>query len=71
MSFDWTMITRAVVLGVVVAVLQYILKVGDVWMLDFHMLVNNAVLAAASSLLVSLGTSSNTGKFIGAVKVER
>ncbi len=70
MNLNWTVIARALVLSIVVAILQYLLKVGDLWMLDFHTIINNAVLAGAGSLLTSIGTSSTTGKFAGAVPVE-
>lgn len=62
-------VTYAVVLAVVVAVAGYVLKVGDVFALDYHALVNAAVMSGVGSLLTSLLTTKE-GKFAGVVPVE-
>lgn len=56
----------AVVSGVIVAVLGYLVSVGDIWNIDFHTIVNTAVLTGAASILKYLGTS-NSNKFLNVV----
>lgn len=62
-------LARAVIIAIIVAVGSYILGVGDVWSLDWHVLTNSAVLAGIASILTSLGTT-NKGNFAGAVPIE-
>ncbi len=63
-------ILGAVVSGVIVAVLGYLLSVGDIWALNWHAIANIAVMTAAASIIKWLGTSNKTGKFIGTVSVK-
>ena len=65
MSNNVKAILGAVVSAVIVAVLGYLLSVGDVWKLDFHSIVNIAVMAFAGSLLKYVGTSN--GNFLGVI----
>lgn len=68
-TMTWGEVFRAVIIAVIVAIGSYVLGVGDVWALDWHVLTNNAVLAGIASILTSLGTNRQ-GKFVGAVPVE-
>ena len=61
--------TRAIVIAIIVAVSSYILGVGDIWSLNWHVLTNNAVLAGLASILTSLATT-NKGNLVGAFPVE-
>ena len=54
----------AIVSAVIVAVLGYLVSIGDVWKIDFHSIVNIAVLTGAASILKYLGTS-RSNKFAG------
>ena len=54
----------AIVSAVIVAVLGYLVSIGDVWKIDFHRIVNIAVLTGAASILKYLGTS-RSNKFAG------
>lgn len=60
---------RALIITVIVAIGTYILGVGDVWALNWHVLINNAVIAGISSIIVSLGTTKQ-GNFVGAIPVK-
>jgi len=55
--------------AVLVAVIGYVASVADIFSVDWHQLVNIAVLAALASLLKSLGTSAD-GKFLKAYPVK-
>lgn len=68
-TMTWGEVFRAIIIAVIVAVGSYVLGVGDVWSLDWHVLTNNAVLAGVASVLTSLGTTKK-GNFVGAVPVE-
>lgn len=59
----------SLVVAALVAIGFYVLQVGDVFKLDWHVLVNAAAIAFVTSLLKSLGTTSE-GKFVGAVQVK-
>lgn len=63
---DWW---GVVVSAVLVAILGYILKVGDVFALDWKSIVNVAVLAGAGRLLETLLTTSD-GKVAGVFPVK-
>lgn len=69
LSMSWGDFLRAILIAVVVAIGSYILGIGDVWSLDWHVLTNNAVIAGVASILISLGTTKQ-GNFAGAVPVE-
>ncbi len=66
---------QALVMGLVtglLAVIAYVLKVGDVFALEVHALVNCfaiAGLTAVGSFLTNLMTTSS-GKFLGAVSIK-
>ncbi len=70
LNMSWKDFGNAVATTIVVAVLGYILKVGNVFILDFHTLINTAVMAGIGSILVSLGTT-NQGNFIGLLSVSK
>lgn len=50
--------------AVLVALICYVLKIGDVFTLDWHVLVNTAVMAGLGSLLKNLLTTDE-GNFLG------
>lgn len=60
----------AIVSAVLVAVIGYILSVGDVFHLDWKQLLNMSIMTALASLLKVLMTNDN-GKFVGAIKVKQ
>lgn len=72
---SWTSIRQALVMGIVAGILAtiaYVLKVGDVFAIDVHALVNVFALAgftAISAFLTNLGTTKK-GNFLGAVNVK-
>ena len=68
-NLNFTDIAGAIVSTILVAVIGYVLDVGDIFSLDPKELINIAVLAGLGSLVKSLGTNSN-GKFAGAIKVK-
>ena len=51
-------ILSALLSAILVALIGYVLKVGDVWALNFHEIVNTAVMTAGASLLKALVTDS-------------
>lgn len=58
----------ALVSGVIVAVLGYVVSVTDIWAINLHSVINIAVMTAATSLLKYFGTTSQ-GNFAGVVPV--
>lgn len=68
MSLNLKNIAFAFVLSVVVAFLTYVYGQGNIFTLDWHAMINNAVMAGIGSVLVSLGTTRR-GNFAGAVPV--
>lgn len=60
----------AIVSAVLVAVIGYILSVGDVFNLNWKMLLNMSIMTALASLLKVLMTNDTSGKFVGAIKVK-
>lgn len=69
MSKYWKAILGAVVSAVIVSVLNYIGSLGDLWLINWHSLVNVAFLTFATSLLKFLGTTK-AGKFAGVAPVK-
>lgn len=69
LRLNWKDVSDAVITALIVALLGYVLKVGDVFALDFHAIVNIAVMACAGSLLKALMTT-DTGQFAGAIRVK-
>lgn len=65
----WEDVWGAVVSSVLVALLGYVLMVGDVFSLDWRTVINTAVMAGAGSLLKALLTTED-GKFVGMVQVK-
>lgn len=62
----WKAIGSAVVSAVIIAVLGYLLSLGDLWTLNWHTLVTVAFGAFATSLIKFLGTTKNNN-FAGIV----
>lgn len=60
----------AIVSAVLVAVIGYILSVGDIFNLNWKMLLNMSIMTALASLLKVLMTNDTSGKFVGAIKVK-
>ena len=69
LRLDLKDVLGAVVSSALVALLGYILMVGDVFVLDLRIVANIAVMAGAGSLLKSLLTNSE-GKFISFLPVK-
>lgn len=65
-TLNWKQVLGALVSGVIVAVLGYLLKVGDVWAISTPAIINVAVMTGATSLLKAFGSDS-TGSFLGIV----
>lgn len=68
LSLNWKNVAGALVSAVLVALIGYLLSVGDVWKLDFHSIVNIAIMTAGASLLKALGTT-DSNNFLGVVSV--
>jgi hypothetical protein len=66
MSNNIKAVLGALVSGVLVAVLGYLLSVGDIWKISFHSIVNIGVMAFAGSLLKFVGTTKQNN-FVGTV----
>ena len=66
MSNNLKTVGGALVSGVLVAVLGYLLSIGDIWKISLHSIVNIGVMAFAGSLLKVFGTTSNNN-FAGVV----
>lgn len=62
-------VVGAVVSAILVSLIGYVLKVGDVFALDFHTIVNTAVMTGLASLLKSLSTDQD-GYILGVLKVK-
>lgn len=67
-SNNWRAVLGALVSAVLMAVLGYILSVGDVWKLDLHTIVNMGVMAGIVSLL-KFGGTTQSSNFAGIVPV--
>ena len=63
---DWA---GATVSAVLVAVIGYVLKIGDVFILDWHTIVNIAVMAGLASLIKNLLTTED-GNFVGLIQIK-
>lgn len=68
-KLEWKDVLGAIVSSVLVAVIGYVMMVGDVFALDIRTVVNTAVMAGLGSLLKALLTTSE-GKFVGAIPVK-
>lgn len=66
MNINWKDVGNAVVLAVLIAVIQYILSVGNIWVLDFKQILNTGVVVGLGVLLQALMTTRE-GKFAGAI----
>jgi hypothetical protein len=69
LKLSWGNVRSALVYGVVagvVAVVMYMISVGDVFALSWHALVNGFVFGLITSLVKNLGTT-NDNNFIGVV----
>lgn len=62
-------IAGAIISAVLVAVITYVLKVGDVFALDYRVLVNTTIMTALASLLKSFMTDDD-GYFLGGLGVK-
>jgi hypothetical protein len=70
LNLNWTTVLNGVVTAVVVAVLGYIAMIGNVFVLDFHTIINTAVMSGIGAFLVSLGTTTQ-GNFVGLLSVRK
>lgn len=68
-KLKWRDVWGAVVNAGLVALLGYVVMVGDVFALDWRTLVNATALAAAATLLQALLTTRD-GDFVGVVPVK-
>lgn len=68
-TINYKNLIGAVVSGVIVAVLSYLVSITDVWTISWHTLINIAVLTAFSSLLKAFMTNEN-GDFASVVPVK-
>ena len=68
-NMNWKSILSAVVIAIIVAVLTYILKVGNIWAVSYHQLINNAVMAGIAAFLAQIGTTQQ-GRFLGVLPVK-
>ena len=62
-------VAGAAISSILVALISYILMVGDVFILDWHTVVNTGVMAGLGSLLKNLLTTDD-GRFAGLVVVK-
>ena len=62
-------VTGALVSAIIVSVLGYVMSVGDIFALDYKVLINTAVMTACASILKSLFTDSD-GKLFGKVAIK-
>ena len=70
-KLDWINIKSAIIYGLIIgvgAMFAVAIGVGDLWKLDWHVLVNAGVFALLGSLVKNLLTT-NSGNFAGIVKV--
>jgi hypothetical protein len=70
LNMNWRDLGNAVATAVVVAVLEYILKLGNVFSVDVHTIVNSAVMSGIGVILVTLG-STNQGNLVGLFPVSK
>lgn len=74
-TLDWVNIKSALVSGLIMAVLAmigYVIGIGDIFKIDVHAIVNIGVLAGlgvVQSLVKNLLTT-NDGKFVGKVEIK-
>ena len=71
LTLDWANVRGAVITTAAVAIgatLFYIIGVGDIFKLDWHVIINTAIMAGAGSLFTNF-FSTNDGKFLGGPKV--
>lgn len=68
-KLNWRDVIGAVVSAVIVAVLGYVISVGDFWALSFNSIVNIAGLTTCASLLKSFLTDKG-GDFLGGIPVK-
>ena len=66
---NWKEVGSAVATAGVVAIIGYVLKVGNIFILDWHMLLNTAVLTGCGCLLTSFLTTGD-GKLVGVFPVK-
>lgn len=66
---NWKDVAGALITAVFVAVLGYIVSIGDLWKLSGHAIANIAAMAGAVSLLKDFATDSN-GQLLGMIKVK-
>lgn len=72
-TLSWANIKSALVYGLLsglLAVLVYVVSVGDVFALDSHALINAGVFGLAGSIvsIVKNLLTTDSGKFLGAIK---
>lgn len=70
-QLSWTNVKSAIVYGAILglfAIFAYAAKIGDLWALDWHVLVNTFVFAFGGSLFKNLLTT-NSGSFLGLTQV--
>lgn len=70
-KLDWVNVKSAVIYGLVVGLglmFAYAISIGDIWALDWHILVNTFVLGFLGSVVKNLFTT-NKGNFVGLIKV--
>jgi len=69
LTLSWGNVKSALVYGLVaglVAVVAYMVSVGDVWALNVHSLVNGFVFGVITSVVKNLATTNNNN-FVGVV----
>lgn len=70
LTISWENVKSAAVSTVLVALgatLIYVIGVGDVFKLNWHMIINTAILAGAGSLVKNFFTT-NDGKFMNTIQ---
>ena len=63
-------IVSAIISGIIVAVLGYVVSLTDIWAVSFHTVLNIAVMTACASILKAMGTTDE-GTFAGIVKIKQ
>lgn len=71
----WVKVKSALVSGFLMAFLAiagYIIAVGDIFAIDWKLLVNVGVIALLTSIvsLIKAGMTTSSGNFVGAIKVQ-
>lgn len=74
-TISWTNVKSALVLGAIIGFLgvsSYVVQIGDIFKLDWHVLVNIFVLAAIASIGSTIKNFFTTtdGNFLGIIKVK-